>query len=98
MLVTLLSKVFVLQYGICFDIDGVICRGLSPIPEAIEAFNLLCDGTSGRPKVPFVFLTNGFGSAHVKAKRLQDWLKCEVIVRLMSVSDVDLCSALQTQP
>ena len=68
-----------LQYGICFDIDGVVCRGLNPIPAAVEAFKLLCDENSGRPKVPFVFVTNGFGPAHVKANRLQDWLKCEVI-------------------
>ena len=69
-----------LQYGICFDIDGVICRGVNPIPEAVEAFRMLCDQSSGRPRVPFVFLTNAFGPAHVKAKRLQDWLKCEVIL------------------
>ena len=68
-----------MQYGICFDIDGVISRGLNPIPEAVEAVKMLCDDRTGRPKVPFVFLTNGFGSAHVKAKRLRDWLKCEVI-------------------
>ena len=68
-----------LQYGICFDIDGVICRGLNPIPEAVEAVRMLCDENSGRPNVPFAFLTNGFGSAHVKAKCLRHWLKCEVI-------------------
>ena len=70
---------YCLQYGICFDIDGVVARGLSPIPEAVEAFQMLCDKKSGRPKVPFVFLTNGFGSARVKAQRLQNWLQCEVI-------------------
>ena len=67
------------QYGICFDIDGVISRGSIPIPEAAETFKMLCDERSGRPKVPFVFLTNAFGSARDKAKRVQDWLKCEVI-------------------
>jgi len=39
---------------------------------------MLCDNDTGRPKVPFVFLTNGFGSARVKAERLRGWLKCEV--------------------
>jgi len=67
-----------LQYGICFDIDGVVARGSYPIPEAVEAFQMLHDEKSGRLKVPSVFLTNGFGSAHVKAQRLQHWLQCEV--------------------
>ena len=67
-----------LQYGICFDIDGVVARGSCPIPEAVEAFKMLFDEKFGRPKVPFAFLTNGFGSAHVKAQRLRNWLQCEV--------------------
>jgi len=78
------------QYGICFDIDGVVARGLSPIPEAIEAFKMLCDEKTGRPKVPFVFLTNGFNSAHVKAQRLQNWLPCEVIYMPLA-SNVSRC-------
>jgi len=68
-----------LQYGICFDIDGVVARGWTPVAEAVEAFQMLCEEKSGRPKVPFVFLTNGFGSAHSKAERLRNWLKCEVM-------------------
>ena len=70
-----------MQYGICFDIDGVVARGSNPIPEAVEALKMLRDEKSGRPKVPFVFLTNGFGSALVKAERLQNWLHCEVTLQ-----------------
>ena len=68
-----------LQYGICFDIDGVVARGLTPVPEAVEAFKMLCGVSSGKPRIPFAFVTNGFGSAHVKAQRLRQWLKCEVV-------------------
>ena len=85
-----INNLHCLQYGICFDIDGVVARGLSPIPEAIEAFKMLCDENTGQPKVPFVFLTNGFNSAHVKAQRLQNWLQCEVIYMPLA-SNVSRC-------
>ena len=85
-----INNLHFLQYGICFDIDGVVARGLSPIPEAVEAFKMLCDEKTGRPKVPFVFLTNGFNSAHVKAQRLQNWLQCEVIYMPLA-SNVSRC-------
>ena len=69
----------------------MISRGLNPIPEAVEAVRLLCDQNTSQPKVPFVFLTNGFGSAWVKASRLRDWLKCEVIfTTLINVQNISL--------
>jgi ribonucleotide monophosphatase NagD (HAD superfamily) len=63
----------VFQFGICFDIDGVLVRGLVPLPEAVEAFRLLQNPT-GQLKVPTVFLTNGFSLNAKKAKWLSDCL------------------------
>lgn len=88
--IKILHDLYCLQYGICFDIDGVVARGSCPIPEAVEAFKMLCDENSGRPKVPFVFLTNGFGSARVKAQHLQNWLQCEVTLYVTLAKACDI--------
>jgi ribonucleotide monophosphatase NagD (HAD superfamily) len=75
-LVVTMAK-FVFQCGICFDIDGVLVRGLVPLPEAVEAFRLL-QHPNGQMKVPTVFLTNGFSLNIKKAKWLAECLNIPV--------------------
>ncbi|XP_063785395.1 haloacid dehalogenase-like hydrolase domain-containing 5 isoform X2 [Pseudophryne corroboree] len=45
------------NFGLLFDIDGVLVRGRNPIPGAAEAFGKLLD-RSGQLAVPVVFVTN----------------------------------------
>ncbi|XP_014114765.1 PREDICTED: cat eye syndrome critical region protein 5 [Pseudopodoces humilis] len=44
-------------FGFLFDVDGVLVRGSQPVPAARRAFQRLVD-SSGRLRVPVVFLTN----------------------------------------
>ncbi|KUI55481.1 hypothetical protein VP1G_02855 [Cytospora mali] len=46
------------EFAFAFDIDGVLVRGGSPIPEAIEAMKVL-NGEND----PYIFLTNGGGKS-----------------------------------
>ncbi|KAG5274823.1 hypothetical protein AALO_G00140540 [Alosa alosa] len=45
------------DFGLLFDIDGVLVRGKTPIPAAKRAFQRLVD-SSGQFVVPVVFVTN----------------------------------------
>ncbi|XP_066529246.1 haloacid dehalogenase-like hydrolase domain-containing 5 isoform X2 [Hoplias malabaricus] len=45
------------NFGLLFDIDGVLVRGRTPIPAAKKAFQKLVD-SSGQFVVPVVFVTN----------------------------------------
>ncbi|XP_073400221.1 haloacid dehalogenase-like hydrolase domain-containing 5 [Dendrobates tinctorius] len=45
------------NFGLLFDIDGVLVRGRNPIPGAAEAFRKLLDG-GGKLAMPVVFVTN----------------------------------------
>ncbi|KAK5116976.1 hypothetical protein LTR62_006697 [Meristemomyces frigidus] len=49
------------KYAFAFDIDGVLIRGGSPIPEAIEAMKVLNGKNSYGVKIPYIFVTNGGG-------------------------------------
>ncbi|XP_056195648.1 haloacid dehalogenase-like hydrolase domain-containing 5 isoform X2 [Falco biarmicus] len=44
-------------FGFLFDVDGVLVRGSQAVPAARQAFRRLAD-SSGRLRVPVVFLTN----------------------------------------
>ncbi|XP_039269005.1 haloacid dehalogenase-like hydrolase domain-containing 5 [Styela clava] len=66
------------QFGIMFDIDGVLLRGKTPIPQASESLKSLLDETGTRFAVPAVFCTNGFGLREVKAATLSEKLGVEV--------------------
>ncbi|MCJ1374432.1 hypothetical protein MMC20_005664 [Loxospora ochrophaea] len=49
------------SYAFAFDIDGVLIRGGKPIPEAIEAMQMLNGENEYGVKVPYIFVTNGGG-------------------------------------
>ncbi|CAL1355874.1 unnamed protein product [Linum trigynum] len=49
------------NFGIAFDIDGVIFRSESPIGGSPQALKRLYDEDSGAIWIPYVFLTNGGG-------------------------------------
>lgn len=67
-----------INFGLLFDIDGVIVRGRKVLPFAPQAFQRLVD-KKGKFKVPTVFLTNaGNALRHDKAVQLSDWLGIEV--------------------
>lgn len=63
------------NFGIMFDIDGVIVRGKTVLPTAPEAFSLLWDRAESRWRVPTIFVTNaGNTLRQEKADKLSDWL------------------------
>jgi ribonucleotide monophosphatase NagD (HAD superfamily) len=62
------------NFGIIFDIDGVLLRGKTPIPSAKAAITTLMDETNEQFIVPTVFCTNGFGLPEVKAATLTEKL------------------------
>jgi len=67
------------NFGIMFDIDGVIVRGKTVLPWAPEAFSLLYDQERSRWRVPSIFVTNaGNTLRQEKADRLSDWLNVPV--------------------
>ncbi|KAK3722509.1 hypothetical protein LTR37_002501 [Vermiconidia calcicola] len=49
------------KYAMAFDIDGVLIRGGRPIPEAVEAMQVLNGKNAYGVKVPYIFVTNGGG-------------------------------------
>ncbi len=66
------------DFGLLFDIDGVIVRGKKVLPFAPNAFRMLVDGR-GKFVVPTVFVTNaGNRLRSSKAEQLSDWLGIEV--------------------
>lgn len=66
------------SFGLLFDIDGVLVRGRTPIPEAKQCFRNLVD-RNGRYKVPVVFVTNaGNCMRQAKAEHLSHLLEVEV--------------------
>lgn len=66
------------DFGLLFDIDGVIIRGKRILPSAPEAFHLLVD-ENGRFRVPTVFVTNaGNALRSQKAEQLSEWLQVKV--------------------
>ncbi|VDK76163.1 unnamed protein product [Dibothriocephalus latus] len=58
------------NFGLLFDIDGVLLRGSTPIPEAKVAMDLL-KGKDGKLRVPIAFVTNSMSQPEVKRKQLE---------------------------
>lgn len=58
------------NFGIMFDIDGVLLRGTKPIPEAIQAIKMLVNRRTQEFDVPCLFCTNAFGLRETKAATL----------------------------
>ncbi|KAM6937490.1 haloacid dehalogenase-like hydrolase domain-containing 5 [Xenentodon cancila] len=66
------------SFGLLFDIDGVLVRGRTPIPEAKQCFRNLVD-CNGKYRVPVVFVTNaGNCMRQAKAEHLSHLLEVEV--------------------
>lgn len=66
------------EFGLFFDIDGVIVRGRELLPGAKEAFRLLLDNAK-KFWIPTIFVTNaGNCLRQKKASQLSDWLGVEV--------------------
>ncbi|KAK6228123.1 hypothetical protein SCA6_000463 [Theobroma cacao] len=67
------------NFGIAFDIDGVILRGRVPTGGSPQALRRLY-GDSGELKVPYLFLTNGGGVPETKrAKELSELLGVNIL-------------------
>lgn len=65
------------DFGIMFDIDGVLARGTNPLQAAIDAFKVLTDD-EGQLRVPVAFVTNACNRSTDKAAQIQGWLGIEV--------------------
>lgn len=62
-----------------FDIDGVLIRGGTVLPQARRALANLYECKSGKPKYPLCFMTNGGGVTEAKkAEELATWLDVDV--------------------
>lgn len=67
------------NFGIMFDIDGVIVRGKRVLPSAPAAFQRLVDRDTQKFKVPAVFVTNAGNSVRQeKADKLSEWLNIPI--------------------
>lgn len=65
-------------YAFAFDIDGVLLRGGTPIPEAIEAMAVLNGKNERNLKIPYIFITNGGGKLEdARCKELAEKLEVE---------------------
>lgn len=65
-------------YAFAFDIDGVLLRGGTVIPEAKEAMAILNGGNEEGLKVPYIFITNGGGKLEqVRCEELAEKLEVE---------------------
>jgi ribonucleotide monophosphatase NagD (HAD superfamily) len=63
------------DFGLVFDIDGVIVRGGKVLPHSADAFRLLIDEKTGKFWVPTIFVTNaGNCLRQKKADQLSNWL------------------------
>ncbi|XP_064605136.1 LOW QUALITY PROTEIN: haloacid dehalogenase-like hydrolase domain-containing 5 [Liolophura sinensis] len=65
------------DFGILFDVDGVIARGSTPLPAAVEAVKHLRNGNS-RLRVPVAFVTNACSTSTSKAAAISEWLGIDV--------------------
>ncbi|ORY01946.1 HAD-superfamily hydrolase [Basidiobolus meristosporus CBS 931.73] len=67
------------DFGFALDVDGVIVKGDSVIPEAVEALKKLNGENKWNKKIPYVFLTNGGGlTEEAKAADLASKIGFEV--------------------
>lgn len=65
-------------YAFAFDIDGVLLRGGTPIPAAIEAMAILNGKNERKLKIPYIFITNGGGKLEdARCKELAEKLEVD---------------------
>ena len=68
------------EFGLLFDIDGVLVRGKKVLPTARDAIRQLVN-SNGQFWVPSIFVTNAGNSLRQsKAKQLSEWLDAEVLL------------------
>eukprot|EP00516_Mucochytrium_quahogii_P004576 CAMPEP_0203760352 /NCGR_PEP_ID=MMETSP0098-20131031/13667_1 /ASSEMBLY_ACC=CAM_ASM_000208 /TAXON_ID=96639 /ORGANISM=" , Strain NY0313808BC1" /LENGTH=102 /DNA_ID=CAMNT_0050653875 /DNA_START=21 /DNA_END=325 /DNA_ORIENTATION=+ len=60
------------DFGILFDVDGVLARGTNPLEPAVKALKLLQDD-EGNLKVPVAFVTNACNRSQDKARQISKW-------------------------
>lgn len=65
------------NFGICFDIDGVLARGTVPIPAAQEGIKKLLD-VQGHFRYPVAFVTNALNINQDKADQLSEWFGVKI--------------------
>lgn len=65
------------EFGILFDVDGVLARGSTPLEPAKRAIQKLKDA-NGHLKVPCAFVTNASNLSHDKARQIGNWFDIEV--------------------
>ncbi|XBW36396.1 hypothetical protein QEN19_001976 [Hanseniaspora menglaensis] len=69
----------VAPYCFAFDIDGVILKGPSLIPEAKKAMTILNGNNKHNIIIPYIFVTNGGGTDEkLRAEKLTKMLECQV--------------------
>lgn len=61
------------NFGICFDVDGVLARGTIPLPQAVACFKKLTS-PKGELAVPITFVTNALNRNVDKAGQIQEWM------------------------
>ncbi|XP_021370280.1 haloacid dehalogenase-like hydrolase domain-containing 5 isoform X1 [Mizuhopecten yessoensis] len=65
------------EFGILFDVDGVLARGSNPLDPAVQAVKLLTD-PEGNLRVPIAYVTNACNRSHDKAAQIQTWFNIPV--------------------
>ncbi|XP_070192263.1 haloacid dehalogenase-like hydrolase domain-containing 5 isoform X1 [Littorina saxatilis] len=65
------------DFGILFDVDGVLARGSNPLDQAKKAMEKLKDA-NGHLRVPCAFVTNACNRSHDKALQISNWFDMEV--------------------
>ncbi|KAL8587131.1 hypothetical protein ACOMHN_026099 [Nucella lapillus] len=65
------------DFGILFDVDGVLARGSTPLESAKRAMQKLKDA-NGHLKVPCTFVTNACNRSYDKARQIGNWFDIEV--------------------
>jgi HAD superfamily hydrolase (TIGR01456 family) len=66
-----------INFGICFDIDGVLARGTVAIPAAQAGFQKLMNEQK-KFKYPVAFVTNALNTNQDKANQLSSWFGIEI--------------------
>lgn len=65
------------DFGILFDVDGVLARGSTPLEPAKKAMEKLKDA-NGNLRVPCAFVTNACNRSHDKARQINSWFNIQV--------------------
>ena len=66
------------DFGILFDVDGVVAYGAHPLQAAVQAIRTLED-EDGQLRVPVAFVTNSCNRSQDKAAQIQKWLNIQVL-------------------